>query len=33
VLSGLVKKIHRDAQVLNFEAPEDLDAVLARAHA
>ena len=32
VLSGLVKKIHRDAQVLNFEAPEDLDAVLARAN-
>ena len=32
VLSGLIKKIHRDAQVLNFETPEDLDAVLARAN-
>lgn len=29
VLSGLVKKIHRDARVVSFEKPDDLDAVLA----
>ena len=28
VLGGLVKKIHKDAQVLSFAAPEDLEAVL-----
>jgi [acyl-carrier-protein] S-malonyltransferase len=28
VLGGLVKKIHKDAQVLAFAAPEDLEAVL-----
>ena len=28
VLSGLVKKIHKDAVVLNFAAPEDLVAIL-----
>lgn len=27
VLSGLVKKIHRDAQILNFGSPDDLAAV------
>jgi [acyl-carrier-protein] S-malonyltransferase len=29
VLSGLVKKIHRDARILNFGSPEQLDAVRA----
>jgi [acyl-carrier-protein] S-malonyltransferase len=28
VLGGLVKKIHKDAQVLSFAAPEDLEAIL-----
>jgi [acyl-carrier-protein] S-malonyltransferase len=27
VLSGLVKKIHKDARVVNFVSPEDLAAV------
>jgi [acyl-carrier-protein] S-malonyltransferase len=27
VLSGLVKKIHRDAQILNFGGPDDLAAI------
>jgi [acyl-carrier-protein] S-malonyltransferase len=30
VLSGLVKKIHKDAEVLAFGGPEDLEAVVAR---
>ena len=29
VLSGLVRKIHKDAEVLAFGGPEDLDAILA----
>ncbi len=29
VLTGLVKKIHREANVVSFEEPEDLEAVLA----
>jgi [acyl-carrier-protein] S-malonyltransferase len=29
VLGGLVKKIHKDAQVLHFGSPEELDAVVA----
>jgi [acyl-carrier-protein] S-malonyltransferase len=31
VLSGLVRKIHRDAGVFAFGAPDDLDAILAHA--
>lgn len=31
VLSGLVKKIHKEAQVFAFGAPEDLEAILAHA--
>jgi [acyl-carrier-protein] S-malonyltransferase len=31
VLSGLAKKIHRDAAVFSFAGPEDLDAILAHA--
>jgi [acyl-carrier-protein] S-malonyltransferase len=31
VLSGLAKKIHRDAEVFAFGAPDDLDAILAHA--
>jgi len=27
VLSGLVRKIHRDANVVNFGSPDDLEAV------
>jgi len=31
VLSGLARKIHKDAEVLSFGAPDDLDAILAHA--
>ncbi len=32
VLSGLVKKIHRDATIVNFGSPEDLESVEVAAH-
>jgi [acyl-carrier-protein] S-malonyltransferase len=29
VLSGLIRKIHKDAQIVSFGSPEDLGAVIA----